>query len=91
CASIIAKVTRDRLMVELDQDYPGYGLARHKGYATRAHYDALAQLGLSPLHRRTFCKSVVLPACQDKTCTQDSLLRCSRVMPANDTNFGVTL
>jgi len=61
CASIIAKVTRDRLMARLDQDYPGYGLARHKGYATKAHYAAIARLGLSPIHRRSFCSSAVLP------------------------------
>jgi ribonuclease HII len=41
-------------MVELDAQYPGYGLARHKGYPTRAHLEALAALGVSPIHRRTF-------------------------------------
>jgi len=59
CASIIAKVTRDRLMIRLDRDYPGYDLARHKGYATRAHYAAIARLGLSPIHRRSFCASAI--------------------------------
>lgn len=54
CASILAKVTRDRLMVKLDKRYPGYGLAQHKGYATRAHRAALRQLGPSPIHRRSF-------------------------------------
>lgn len=53
-ASIIAKVTRDHEMVALDQSYPGYGLARHKGYPTAAHIAALAQLGPSPIHRRSF-------------------------------------
>ena len=53
-ASILAKVTRDRLMHELDQVYPGYGLARHKGYGTREHLDALRNLGPSPCHRRSF-------------------------------------
>ncbi|MCB1874622.1 MAG: ribonuclease HII [Chromatiales bacterium] len=53
-ASILAKVTRDRLMHELDREYPGYGLARHKGYPTRAHVEALRTLGVSPLHRRSF-------------------------------------
>ena len=57
-ASIIAKVTRDRLMVEYDKEYPGYGFAKHKGYGTRAHYDALRELGASPIHRRTFLKGV---------------------------------
>jgi ribonuclease HII len=53
-ASIIAKVTRDRLMVEADQQYPEYGFARHKGYATPQHLAALDRLGPCPLHRRTF-------------------------------------
>ncbi len=54
CASIVAKVTRDRLMVEMDRDFPGYGLARHKGYGTREHLDCLSRLGPCPLHRRSF-------------------------------------
>ena len=53
-ASIVAKVARDRLMAELDGRYPGYGFARHKGYPTRAHIDALERLGPSPVHRRGF-------------------------------------
>ncbi|NKB51959.1 MAG: ribonuclease HII [Rhizobiaceae bacterium] len=53
-ASIIAKVMRDRLMVRADKLHPGYGLAQHKGYPTKAHRDAVAQLGPSPLHRLTF-------------------------------------
>lgn len=53
-ASIIAKVTRDREMQELDQCYPGYGLARHKGYPTKVHMEALKQLGPSDIHRRSF-------------------------------------
>jgi len=54
CASIIAKVTRDRLMVGLDRVYPGYGMARHKGYATREHLACLGRLGPCPDHRRSF-------------------------------------
>lgn len=54
CASIIAKVTRDRLMVEFDQIYPGYGLAQHKGYGTKKHMACLRQLGPSPIHRQSF-------------------------------------
>ena len=54
CASILAKVHRDRLMVRLDRRYPGYGFARHKGYPTRQHVAALAELGASPVHRRSF-------------------------------------
>ena len=55
-ASILAKVTRDRLMLEYDAQYPGYGFAVHKGYGTRAHYAAVAELGLCPIHRRSFFK-----------------------------------
>ena len=54
CASIIAKVTRDRLLVELDRQYPGYGFAKHKGYGTREHLACLRQRGPCPLHRRSF-------------------------------------
>ena len=53
-ASILAKVARDREMHELDRLYPGYGLARHKGYPTRAHHETLIRLGVSPVHRRSF-------------------------------------
>ena len=53
-ASIVAKVTRDRMMVEEDLRYPGYGFAAHKGYHTSAHLEHLRRLGLSPIHRRSF-------------------------------------
>ncbi|MGM0593929.1 MAG: ribonuclease HII [Pseudomonadota bacterium] len=53
-ASILAKVTRDREMVELDVRYPGYGIAAHKGYPTKAHLEALQRLGVTPVHRRSF-------------------------------------
>ena len=53
-ASIIAKVTRDRLMIEMDSKYPGYGFAGHKGYGSAAHLDAIRRLGPSPIHRLTF-------------------------------------
>lgn len=53
-ASILAKVTRDREMVELDLQYPGYGLAGHKGYPTKSHIEALTTLGVTPIHRRSF-------------------------------------
>jgi ribonuclease HII len=53
-ASVIAKVARDRLMIELDAAYPGYGLASNKGYAAPGHRAGLAALGLTPVHRRTF-------------------------------------
>ena len=54
CASIVAKVSRDRLMIEFDSIYPGYGLANHKGYGTRTHLANLHRLGPSPIHRRSF-------------------------------------
>jgi len=54
CASIIAKVTRDRIMEEFDQVYPGYGFAGHKGYGTRKHISCLQKLGPSPIHRLYF-------------------------------------
>ncbi|HPB51409.1 MAG TPA: ribonuclease HII [Myxococcota bacterium] len=53
-ASILAKVTRDRLMCDLDATYPGYGFMEHKGYGTKQHMDALRDLGPCPIHRRTF-------------------------------------
>ena len=56
-ASVLAKVTRDRYMTKMDGLYPGYGFAVHKGYGTKAHYEALDSLGLSPIHRRTFLKN----------------------------------
>jgi len=53
-ASVLAKVHRDRMLVELDCQFPGYGLARHTGYGSPEHLDALARLGPTPLHRRSF-------------------------------------
>ena len=53
-ASVLAKVTRDREMQALDSLYPGYGLAKHKGYPTKQHLEALAKLGPSPIHRKSF-------------------------------------
>jgi ribonuclease HII len=54
CASIIAKVTRDRLLDEYDKVFPQYGFAKHKGYPTKEHKEAIREHGLSPIHRRTF-------------------------------------
>ena len=54
CASIIAKVSRDRLMMKLDEEYSGYGLANHKGYGTKKHEECLRRLGPCPIHRKTF-------------------------------------
>ncbi len=53
-ASILAKVQRDNELVELEQTYPGYGFAKHKGYPTAAHLEALKTLGVTPVHRRSF-------------------------------------
>ena len=58
-ASIIAKVTRDRMMVEYDRLYPGYDLASNKGYGTKVHMDALKTIGPCEIHRRTFIKNIV--------------------------------
>lgn len=54
CASIAAKVFRDRLMLELDREYPDYGFSKHKGYGTSEHIEAIRRHGLSPIHRRSF-------------------------------------
>jgi ribonuclease HII len=72
-ASIVAKVTRDRLMIELDARYPGYGFARHKGYGTAIHQQALAQLGPSAIHRMTF-----KPVSKLTACLKSSLAPCGR-------------
>ena len=53
-ASVLATVHRDRMLVELDAVYPGYGLARHKGYCSAQHLEALTRLGPTPLHRKSF-------------------------------------
>lgn len=58
-ASILAKVTRDRYMLTLDEKYPEYQFARHKGYGTKLHYEMLSQYGLCPEHRRTFLKKIL--------------------------------
>ena len=53
-ASIIAKVTRDRMLIKWDKDYPEYGFAKHKGYGTKAHIEAIGKYGLTPIHRPSF-------------------------------------
>lgn len=58
-ASIIAKVTRDRIMREWDKIYPEYGFAGHKGYGTAKHIEAIKKYGLTPIHRKTFCKNFI--------------------------------
>lgn len=58
-ASILAKVSRDRLCEEMEQDYPGYGIGGHKGYCTKVHREALLKLGPAPIHRKTFLKKIL--------------------------------
>ena len=58
-ASILAKVTRDRIMEEMDEKYPEYGFAKHKGYGTREHMDAIREFGPCPIHRRSFRTRIV--------------------------------
>ena len=58
-ASVLAKVTRDRMMDEAEKLYSGYGLGKHKGYATKAHREALISLGVSPVHRPSFLKKLL--------------------------------
>ena len=58
-ASILAKVTRDRMMEEYGNVFPGYGFEKHKGYGTAAHMEAIRQLGPCPIHRRTFLKNIL--------------------------------
>lgn len=68
-ASILAKVTRDRMMTEYDKIYPQYGFAKHKGYGTALHIEALHKHGPCPIHRRTFLKNFHL---EDKSGTEES-------------------
>lgn len=58
-ASVLAKVSRDRYMTDMDKQYPGYGFAKHKGYGTKEHIDAIKRLGPCEIHRRTFIKNFV--------------------------------
>lgn len=58
-ASIIAKVTRDRMLIEYDKKYPEYGFKNHKGYGTKAHIEAIKKYGLTPIHRKSFCTKFV--------------------------------
>ena len=57
--SVLAKVSRDRLLRELDKEYPQYGFAQHKGYGTKAHYEAIKRYGVLPVHRRSFLKNLL--------------------------------
>ena len=58
-ASILAKVSRDRYMLELDKKYPEYQFARHKGYGTKLHYECIEKYGVSPVHRKSFLKKII--------------------------------
>ena len=57
-ASIVAKVTRDRMMQDYAKEYPYYAFESNKGYGTRAHYDGIAKYGITPIHRKTFLKNI---------------------------------
>lgn len=57
-ASVLAKVTRDHIMMDYDNEYPGYGFGKHKGYGTKDHYAAIREQGMTPIHRRTFLKVI---------------------------------
>lgn len=61
-ASIMAKVTRDRYMLEQAEKYPVYGIAQHKGYGTKQHREMIALHGFSPIHRRSFCSNIIIAA-----------------------------
>ena len=58
CASIVAKVYRDNLMEKYEEKFPGYGFSKHKGYGTKAHYDAILEKGMTSIHRRSFLKNL---------------------------------
>ena len=58
-ASIIAKVSRDRFMLEIDKQYPEYQFSKHKGYGTKLHYEMIEKYGVSPVHRRSFLKKIL--------------------------------
>ena len=81
-ASIIAKVTRDRIMVAMDERYPGYGFARHKGYGTRQHLEALERLGPCAIHRRSF--SVVAEAAGGRSPVYMHMSRAIRAAESDD-------
>lgn len=59
CASIIAKVYRDRLCLKWDKEYPGYNIGKNKGYGTKEHREKIKELGITPIHRRTFLKNIL--------------------------------
>jgi ribonuclease HII len=75
-ASILAKVARDAIMIELDRIYPEYGFAGHKGYGCAAHLEALRRFGPSPVHRRTF--QPVREACSEQVGPESGLLFAAR-------------
>lgn len=58
-ASVLAKVSRDRYMLEKSQEYPQYAFEKHKGYGTKLHYEKIAEYGVSPIHRKTFLKKIL--------------------------------
>lgn len=86
CSSILAKVFRDRLMQDLEQTYPGYGLGKHKGYPTSFHVGALERLGITPIHRKSFAPvAKFLPwASKPKEASQVSLFESVSHLPIEE-------
>ena len=81
-ASILAKVSRDRYMLELDKQYPQYQLAKHKGYPTKLHYELIAQYGIQPFYRRSFLK-------KQATGMTDTVGHKARPLPPNTISSAV--
>lgn len=84
-ASVLAKVSRDRYMLELDKQYPQYQLAKHKGYPTKLHYELIAQYGIQPFYRRSFLKSRATgrrAASEPRRDRPEGRSRCRKVLPA---------
>ncbi len=67
-ASILAKVTRDRYMIDLDKQFPQYQLSKHKGYGTALHYELIRKYGIQPFYRKTFLKKLGYESCQPTSC-----------------------
>ena len=77
-ASIVAKVTRDRVMIALDADFPAYGFASHKGYGTPAHQAAIAEHGATLYHRATFLKNTLMPYSSSNATESQAIFPLSR-------------
>ncbi len=91
CASIIAKVTRDRLMARLATRYPGYGWEHNAGYTTRQHVEALHELGLTPHHRRTYARIRAMLESDQLRFDLEELLDAGAVAPLDDLELDADL